>query len=111
MPGAEKWKVLTQDLDLCWICDQQIATIVFYSRELIELRDPLPQPIQDYYNQMTECEPQLQPTVQAQYTNWRPSRLRELSELCIALSGNPPTDWLEKMHDSQRCRPELTSLD
>ena len=114
MPGAEKWRLLTEAQQVCWICDQQIPTIVLYSQDLVQLKsDPMPIPNQDFYNTKTAnfCGSGAAPTVQAQYTNWHPVILRELSELCIALSGNPPVDWLEKMHDSQRCRKDLTSID
>ena len=102
IPNCSKWRIITQEHKTCYICDQHIIGVFFWSKEIHKARTSIVtedtkrhyiRQSQQLYNEQ-KGEITL-PTIQAAFTNWEPVALLELSQLCMQINGSTEPNWIE----------------
>ena len=112
IPGSQKWRICTDEKDQCWVCDQHIPSIIFWSSRIAEMQtSTVPSNQRDYFISRSApfANASEVPSVQGSYTGWQPLEMRELSKVCFELVGAEEPDYISKLKKAQKCRDECVT--
>lgn len=135
MPGSGQWRQIGSMKQKCWICQDAIYSLIFWSKEIgwnaskdiddkveenmIKKVEELQTKMEkeetiDHINQYsvkngTPYSSPDHPIIQGPFTNWHPMKMMKVEELALCYDKDEP-DYIKIMHEEGQCSETKTEF-